>query len=301
MSKITTALIPIGGFGTRFFPQTRAFPKEMLPLVDKPVIQYIVENLVTAGIKHIIFATNSHKGIIENHFDLPNMDIIYSLENNKNKKKILSKLEKIATMARFSYVRDRGPRGTAAPIYSAEHLLSIEEGFIYTTADDLILAFPNEFEQLVEAYNTCKSNYMACIESKDEIDYERYAFIKGKLLNDNQIKIGGIVYKPGRENAPSKLAAISSCLFTKDIISYVNIAAKSYKKNSDFSLAKIIQDMINDNKSIIGLKIMDGNFIDVGNKLDYLKALVHFGANDDEISAEFTDWLIKYKNIKTSK
>ena len=143
--KIRKAVIPAAGFGTRFLPQTKAMPKQMLPIVDKPVIQYVVEELVEVGIKDIIIVTGSHQSAIEDHFDAPNADLIENLKMGGEKKRpLLEEVEKIANLANFIYVRQKGPYGNGTPLLNVKHLVG-DEPFIYAWSDDFIVAKPSRF------------------------------------------------------------------------------------------------------------------------------------------------------------
>ncbi|MGH7237915.1 MAG: sugar phosphate nucleotidyltransferase, partial [Candidatus Saccharimonadales bacterium] len=152
-AKVTKAVIAAAGFGTRFLPQTKAMPKEMLPLVDKPIIQYVVEQLVEAGVTDIIIVSGYSKRSIEDHFDAPNEDLLNNLRaGGDSKKPYIEQIEKIANLANFAYVRQKGSYGTATPLANAAHLIG-DEPFIYTFADDLIVAEPNRFEQMIRWHN----------------------------------------------------------------------------------------------------------------------------------------------------
>ncbi len=144
--KVRKAVIAAAGFGTRFLPQTKAMPKEMLPLVDKPIIQYIVEELVEAGIKDIVIVTGYHKRSIEDHFDAISADLRANLEQG-GKDELLKQTQKVSELANFAYIRQKGPYGSGTPIMNAAHLIG-DEPFIYTFADDLIAARPNRFKQI---------------------------------------------------------------------------------------------------------------------------------------------------------
>ncbi|MCA9327921.1 NTP transferase domain-containing protein, partial [Candidatus Saccharibacteria bacterium] len=150
---VTKAVIAAAGFGTRFLPQTKAMPKEMLPLIDKPIIQYAVEDLVAAGIKDIIIVGSSSKRAIEDHFDVPNEDLLVNLRAGGPKKEhYIQEMEDLANMANFIYVRQKGPYGNATPIANAAHLIG-DEPFIFVYADDLVVSNPNTFTQMIDLYN----------------------------------------------------------------------------------------------------------------------------------------------------
>src|SRR5580700_6328182 len=149
--KVTEAVIAAAGFGTRFLPQTKAMPKEMLPLVDKPIIQQIVEELSGAGITDIIIVTGYHKRTLEDHFDRMSSDLRANLEAG-GKTKLLETTAKIAELANFAYIRQKGPYGTGTPLLNAAHLIG-NEPFIYTFADDFVQASPSRFQQLLDVHD----------------------------------------------------------------------------------------------------------------------------------------------------
>ena len=174
MKKIRKAVIPAAGFGTRFLPQTKAMPKEMLPIVDKPVIQYVVEELVDAGITDIILVTGYHKRTIEDHFDAANLDLLENLRQGGEKKRpLLEQVERISKMANFVYVRQKGPYGNGTPLINVRHLIG-NEPFIYTFSDDFIIASPSRFKQMIEIYERYGSSVMGSIRAKTDEDYKRY-------------------------------------------------------------------------------------------------------------------------------
>src|SRR3989338_3641651 len=153
MKKIRKAVIPAAGFGTRFLPKTKAMPKEMLPIVDKPIIQYIVEELVDVGIEDIIIVTGYHKRTIEDHFDRPSLELIENLRNGgESKLKFIEDVERIATLANFVYIRQKGPYGNGTPLLNVEAIVG-DEPFIYTWSDDFIKSEPSRFRQLLNVYN----------------------------------------------------------------------------------------------------------------------------------------------------
>src|SRR5690606_33104605 len=167
--KVRKAVIAAAGFGTRFLPQTKAMPKEMLPLVDKPIIQYIVEELVEAGIEDIVIVTGYHKRSIEDHFDHMSADLRQNLKDG-NKLELLEETKKISDLAKFAYVRQKGPYGSATPLASVAHLIG-DEPFIYTYADDLVPSEPNRFKQMIELYEELGGSILPCIEVKSDDEY----------------------------------------------------------------------------------------------------------------------------------
>src|SRR3989344_3031658 len=188
MSKIRKAVIPAAGFGTRFLPQTKAMPKEMLPIVDKPVIQYVVEELVDAGITDIILVTGYHKRTIEDHFDAANLDLIENLRMGGEKKRpLLEQIERISSMANFIYVRQKGPYGNGTPLMNVRHIVG-DEPFIYTFSDDFISAKPkSRFKQMIELYDEFGASVLSSIRATKDEDYDRYGYAGGETIRDGVI------------------------------------------------------------------------------------------------------------------
>src|SRR3990167_5158972 len=208
MKKIRKAVIPAAGFGTRFLPQTKAMPKEMLPLVDKPIIQYIVEELVDAGVEDIVIVTGYHKRSIEDHFDHMSADLRANLKQG-GKLELLEQTKKISDLANFAYIRQKGPYGNAMPLLNAEHLIG-SEPFIYTYADDFVKASPSRFRQLVQAHEQHDGTILTCVPIEEEKDYKRYGFVGGTKITGNITDVQTIIEKPGSAAAaPSNLASVS--------------------------------------------------------------------------------------------
>lgn len=292
--KITKAVIAAAGFGTRFLPQTKAMPKEMLPLVDKPIIQYVVEELVDAGITDIIIVTGYSKRSIEDHFDSPSQDLISNLQLGGPKKEpLLREVEKIANLANFVYVRQKGPYGNGTPMLNAAHLIG-DEPFIYTWSDDFIRATPTRFKQLVDAYERFESSILACVRAKDEGDYSRYGFAGGTEIQDGIIDINEIIEKPGsREKSPSELATVSGYIFTPNIFDYLRKAQKQMGEGSELYYNDALKLMLADGKRMIAYEVQNGKYYDAGNKLEYLKTIVDFALMREDLKEDFSKYLKK--------
>jgi UTP--glucose-1-phosphate uridylyltransferase len=289
--KVTKAVIAAAGFGTRFLPQTKAMPKEMLPLVDKPIIQHVVEELVEAGIRDIIIVTNYSKRSIEDHFDVPSGELTKVLENG-GKAAILDDMRKISDMANFIYVRQKEPLGNAAPLVYSGHLLS-DEPFIYTWADDFFTATPSRFKQMIEAYNKTGASIVSCKRVIDDIDYDRYGIVAGETDESGLIKMTTIVEKPGKEATPSDLASVSSYLFTQPVMEYVESVAANYDPahGEELKIQDAMQLMIDDGFPYYALEIANSKYYDAGNKLEYMKTIVDFALERDDIGEEFRAFL----------
>ena len=292
MKRPTKAIIAAAGFGTRFLPQTKAMPKEMMPLIDKPIIQYIVEELVAAGIKDIVIVGSQNKRSIEDHFDLPSEDLLANLRAGGEKKAhYIDEIEAIANLANFVYVRQKGPYGTATPLTCVAHLIADNEPFIYTFADDFIVSSPNRFEQMVAAAEKYDVSVLSCKRVEGDSEYDRYGIVAGENVDDGVIKLSHIVEKPGKANAPSNLASVSSYLLSGKFFSYLDTAKEQYDGEGEFMLQPIIQKMIDDKHGYYACEIQNGKYYDTGDKLEYLKTVIDFGLANEELGPELKEHL----------
>lgn len=288
---VTKAVIAAAGFGTRFLPQTKAMPKEMLPIVDKPIIQYIVEQLVEAGIKDIIIVGSSNKRSIEDHFDIPSAELVAALSGKKQK--ILDELRSFADMANFIYVRQKEPLGNAAPLLSAGHLVN-NEPFIYTWGDDFISSDPNPFTQMIELYEETGGSVFSCVQASSDSDYDKYGVVYGKEYKNGVIKMDGIVEKPGKAAAPSNLASVSNYLFAPGFVDYVEKSAESHSlKEGELNIQVAMQVMIDEGHDYFALEVKNGKFYDTGNKLEYLKTVIDFALERKDLGPELLEYLRK--------
>lgn len=288
-AKVRKAVIAAAGFGTRFLPQTKAMPKEMLPIVDKPIIQYIVEELVAAGINDIIIVTGYHKRAIEDHFDQMSGDLRASLTLN-HKLELLEETQKVSDMANFAYIRQKGPLGNVTPLLNVEQYVG-DEPFIYMYPDDLILATPNRFTQMIDLYNELGGVIVPCMRAKSDKDYERYGIVDGKKIRDGVVAMNKIIEKPGRAKAPSDLASIGGYLLTPDIFGYVRQALTKHNPRQEFQIQPAMQAMMDDGLPFYGAEMKNSTYYDTGNKLDYLKTVVEFALQHPELKDEFRDYL----------
>jgi len=292
MKRPTKAIIAAAGFGTRFLPQTKAMPKEMLPLIDKPIIQYVVEELVEAGIKDIIIVGSGNKRAIEDHFDMPSEELLTNLRAGGDKKKhYIDEIEGIADMANFIYIRQKGPYGNATPLSCAEHLINPDESFIYTFADDFIAASPTRFKQMIDASEKYDGAILSCKRVSSDDEYERYGFASGETIEDGVIKMDQIIEKPGKASAPSDLASVSSYLLPGKFFNYLESAEKNYVGEGEFTFQPIMQNMINEGYDFYGFEIKNGTYYDTGDKLEYLKTVIDFGLNHPELGENLATYL----------
>jgi UTP--glucose-1-phosphate uridylyltransferase len=294
IKKVRKAVIPAAGFGTRFLPATKAQPKEMLPIVDKPIIQYIVEDAVSAGIEDIVIITGWSKRSIEDHFDYP-FELEKRLEEN-GKSKELESIRKVADLANFYYLRQKGPMGNGTPVWNAKDLIG-DEPFLLLSGDDIFEAAPTRCQQLVAAYEKLGTTVISTTKKNQPDDYNRYGYVEGEIVEDGLTKISKIIEKPGTGNTKSEQAIVLGGVFDPEIFQALSEAKEIYQKNGSKG-EFVIWDGLNlllKNKSIAhALEIKNGKYYDCGNKLEYLKAVVEFGLKHDDLRDEFAKYL---KNI----
>lgn len=290
--KVTKAVIAAAGFGTRFLPQTKAMPKEMLPIVDKPIIQYIVEDLVAAGIQDIIIVGSSNKRAIEDHFDTPSEDLLVNLRAGGPKKQpYIDEVEAIASLANFIYIRQKGPYGTATPILNAAHLLG-NEPFIFAFADDLTIGKPqNIFQQMIACYEEFGGHVLPSTRLTTPAAYDMYGVLGGDKVRDDIIKVTEIAEKPGAANAPSDFAAVAGYLFLPSVLPYIEKGATNLQQGREFYVtSEVIAPMLEDGEQFYGFEIQ-GERYDTGDKLEYIKTVVDFALNHDDIGPALRDHL----------
>lgn len=293
MKQPTKAVIAAAGFGTRFLPQTKAMPKEMLPLIDKPIIQYVVEELVEAGVKDIIIVGSSNKRAIEDHFDEPSEDLLANLRAGGAKKQpYIDSLYEVANLANFIYVRQKGPYGNATPLACAAHLIGDDEPFFYTFADDFFVASPTRFSQIVGIYNEYKKPVITCKRVEDDDEYDRYGIVDGEHIADGMVKMSRIIEKPGKQNASSNLASVSSYLLEGSLFAYIDRAKESYDGNGEFNIQPIMQQMIDEGHEYLASEIKNGRYYDTGNKLEYIKTVIDFGLRHENMGNDLRKYLI---------
>ncbi len=283
---VTKAIIAAAGFGTRFLPQTKAMPKEMLPIIDKPVIQMIVEEAVRAGVTDIIIVTGSTKRAIEDHFDRA-----VELEAEliaKGKYQEAEQIKSIAEMANFVYVRQKGnPRGSGRPVLNASHLLGDEPFFVFF-ADDFFRSETPRALQLLEAYQQTGKAVISGIEV-NKADADKYGMVKlGKQINQNIYEVLELIEKPGQQETPSTIASVGGYLLTSDILPILN--QEKISQRGEIELSEAINGLAQQDQVVT--RIIDGVYHDTGNKIKYLEAVVDTALTHPDISTEFRDYLV---------
>ncbi|MDO8444011.1 MAG: UTP--glucose-1-phosphate uridylyltransferase [bacterium] len=286
MKKIRKAVIPAAGYGTRFLPETKAMPKEMLPVVDKPVIQYVVEELVEAGIEQIIIVTGWHKRAIEDHFDRH-----LELENKLRAAGKLEQLEtirKISDMAEFVYIRQKEMRGNGDAILTAKNVVG-DEPFIAFWGDDFIVAEPSRARQLIEAYNTYGTVILGGVKAEDPDDAKKYAFAKGPEIADGVIKIEELIEKPGIEKRPSTLAMVSGQVYPPSIFAALeNVTVPDGK---ELVYVDGINYLRQQGTDAYAVEIKGGKYYDCGNVTQYLKTNIEMALKRPGIKEEMMEFL----------
>ncbi len=287
--KPTKAVIAAAGFGTRFLPQTKAMPKEMLPIVDKPVIQIIVEQLVAAGVTDVIIVTGYTKRAIEDHFDRSE-DLEKELRE-KGKDEYADTIHDIADMANFVYLRQKGtPKGNSRPLLNARHLLGDDEPFFYLFADDFFRCEVPYPQQLLDAYMATGRPVISAVKV-EAADTKRLGMIEldDDSSSDNVRKVKGLVEKPGPGKTPSLLASVGSFLLTPDIMPILE------KEKTGVGGELVLADAINElaRKADVYCRVIDGVWHDAGDKGRYLQAIVDHALLDPELGPGFQEYLQK--------
>jgi UTP--glucose-1-phosphate uridylyltransferase len=286
MKKPTKAIIAAAGLGTRFLPQTKAMPKEMLPIIDRPVIQLIVEEAVAAGVTEIIIVTGSTKRAIEDHFD--RSDELEKELREKGKDDKADEIEKIANLANFVYVRQKGtPKGNARPVLNAQHLINDDEPFFVFFADDFFRSEVPRACQLLETYEKTGKSVISLIEI-DKKDADKYgmAAIDAKL-DDKSFELSKLIEKPGEADTPSSYASVGGYLLTPDILDI--IAEEKADKNGEITLADSINELAHKDK-VYG-RFIEGTYHDTGNQLKYIIALLDVALASDNNGPALREYL----------
>jgi UTP--glucose-1-phosphate uridylyltransferase len=289
MPKITKAIIAAAGYGTRFLPATKVQPKEMLPIIDKPIIQYLVEEAVASGISDIIIITRAGLHAVEDHFD-STFEIEHQLRAN-NKTALLKKLQKIPQMANFIYLRQTKdfPYGNGAPLLVASELIDKGESFVYMFGDDLVKSKIPATKQLISVWRQNPGAVVAAVQEVPKEEVGRYGIIKFK--KGSQSRIAGIVEKPDPAEAPSNLAQFGRFILNQGVIDI--LAEKRLGKGGELWLADAITRYAKDHKAVIAK--IEGKWYTTGDPLRYMKAMVEFALDRPDFGKEFKKYLQSLK------
>lgn len=283
--KVRKAVIAAAGMGTRFLPQTKAMPKEMLPIIDRPVIQLVVESAVEAGIEDIIIVTGPTKRAIEDHFD---RSVEFEADlRAKGKNKEADTIKKIAELANFIYIRQKGDvKGNAVPVINAEHLIG-DEPFMYFFADDFYTGEVSYAKQLLDVYEKTGKSVVCLREVSDE-DTNRYGVVGIKEdRGDGLYLIEGYYEKPGPENAPSRLACVCGYILSPNVMKHLSM--DNISERGEVEMAAAI-DALSREEDVYGL-VIQGEYHDTGSPELYLQTLVDIALNDESYGDRFRQYL----------
>ncbi len=284
---IKKAVIPAAGYGTRFLPLTKSQPKEMIPIVDTPVIQYVVEEAVESGITDILMIIGKGKRAIEEHFDR-NALLEESLREKENFE-MLKKIKKISNLANIHFVWQKEMNGLGDAIKYAKYHVN-NEPFALLLGDTLLKGEGKPVtKQLMEVYDRYKSSVVALEEVKPEL-VSRYGILDGNVMEDNVYIAHDWIEKPSIEEAPSNLAVASRYIFTPDIFDYLEKTKAG--KNNEIQLTDAMRDLVKD-QAMYGLKF-DGKRFDIGNKMGFLKTNLVYALEDPEIGEPLKKWLKEF-------
>jgi len=281
--KIKKAVIPAAGFGTRFLPATKVMPKEMITVVDKPAIQYVVEEAVNSGIEEILIIVSRNKEIIMDHFDdTPELDQFLSKKNDIKSLKISQDLSKIS---KISYIRQHEAKGLGNAISYAKEFVG-NEPFVVLLPDDIIESEKPVTLQLIESYNR-NSGTILGVQQVNKKDLSKYGIIDGNKLDNGDFLVKGMVEKPDVEDAPSDYAILGRYILSNNIFDAID---KTFPgKGGEIQLTDAIS-LLSEKENIYA-SVFEGNRYDVGNKLGYLKATVNLALKHPEVKDEFETFL----------
>jgi UTP--glucose-1-phosphate uridylyltransferase len=280
-------VIPAAGLGTRFLPQTKAMPKEMLPIVDKPVIQYVVEEAVASGIEDIVIVTGAQKRAIEDHFDTLNADLLRNLELS-GKHEVIAATNQIAEMANFIYVRQRGPYGNGTPVLAAEPIIG-DEPFAVLWGDEFIYAEPPRLAQMIEVHKELGGIVISGVRIDRREDLRRYGIADITPVKGNVYRINAIVEKPEPDLAPSNLATHGAYILPPEIFKALHSLGPG--QGGEVWLVDAINELTAQGIPMYAVEIKNGRYYDTGNKLEYMKTVVELALTHPEIAADFRAFL----------
>ncbi|HDD4382828.1 TPA: UTP--glucose-1-phosphate uridylyltransferase GalU [Staphylococcus aureus] len=283
MKKIKKAIIPAAGLGTRFLPATKAMPKEMLPILDKPTIQYIVEEAARAGIEDIIIVTGRHKRAIEDHFD--SQKELEMVLKEKGKSELLEKVQYSTELANIFYVRQKEQKGLGHAISSARQFIG-NEPFAVLLGDDIVESEVPAVKQLIDVYEETGHSVIG-VQEVPEADTHRYGIIDPLTKNGRQYEVKKFVEKPAQGTAPSNLAIMGRYVLTPEIFDYLKTQKEG--AGNEIQLTDAIELMNNDNQ--VYAYDFEGERYDVGEKLGFVKTTIEYALKDDSMREELTRFI----------
>jgi UTP--glucose-1-phosphate uridylyltransferase len=284
VKTVKKAIIPAAGLGTRFLPVTKAMPKEMLPIVDKPTIQYIIEEAIESGIEDIIIVTGKGKRAIEDHFDHN-----YELEDNLMKKEKWDMLDKVkaTTEVELHYIRQKEAKGLGHAVWCARKFIG-DEPFAVLLGDDIVQAETPGLRQLIEQYEETQSSVVG-VQQVPENETDRYGIVDPSTIEGRRYQVNNFVEKPKLGTAPSNLAIMGRYVFTPEIFNHLD--KQQIGAGGEIQLTDAIQ-MLNEEQSVYAYDFQ-GKRYDVGEKMGFLKTTIDFALQNEEMKDELYEYLIK--------
>ncbi|KAA0206223.1 UTP--glucose-1-phosphate uridylyltransferase [Candidatus Uhrbacteria bacterium] len=279
MSPVRKVIIPVAGFGTRFLPVTKAMPKEMLPIIDKPVIQYIVEEAVASGIEDVILVTSHTKRPVEDHFD--DNPTLEAWLKAQGKKRALEDIRTISKLANFVYLRQKGPYGNATPIMNAKHLIG-DEPFAVLFGDDVFDAKVPRLRQMLDVFDRYGDPVLTAVKTDAE-GTKKYGIIDpGAKVAPGVYEVKSVVEKPGPKRAPSRLATIGGYVLTPDIFGEIKRLKPSV--SGEFYLLDAISGLMRSRP--VYAKEIEGTYYDTGSKIGWLRANLAYALARPDMAKE---------------
>lgn len=289
--KVRKAIIPAAGLGTRFLPATKAQPKEMLPIVDKPTLQYIIEEAVESGIEEILIITGRNKKSIEDHFD-KSVELELELEN-KGKFELLEQVRYISDMVNIHFIRQKEPKGLGHAINCAKSFIG-KEPFAVLLGDDIVHAEKPCLKQMIEAYDIYKTSILGVQEVPDE-DVNKYGIVEGKHIEDRVYKVNGLVEKPDVADAPSNVAILGRYIINPAIFDILGTTKPG--KGGEIQLTDALKELAT--REAMYAYNFEGIRYDVGDKQGFLQATVEYALRRDDLREEFLSYLVDVVNKET--
>jgi len=291
--KVRKAIIPAAGLGTRFLPATKAMPKEMLPIVDKPTIQYIVEEAIQSGIEDIIIVTGKGKRAIEDHFDHS-----FELEQNlfeKGKFELLDEVQKSSSLVDIHYIRQKEPRGLGHAIWCARKFIG-SEPFAVLLGDDIVQAETPCLKQMIEQFERYNTSILG-VQQVDKEEVSRYGIVGGNKIGDRLYSVTELVEKPSRENSPSNLAIMGRYILSPKILEILE--KQQPGAGGEIQLTDAIAGL-NESEAVYAYDF-DGVRYDVGEKFGFIRTNIELALQREELREKLLDYLTTVINTEASK
>ena len=287
-TKIKKAVIAAAGYGTRFLPATKNQPKEMLPIIDKPIIHHLVDECVASGIEDIIIVTRAGQGMMEDYFD-SHLELEHMLDAN-GKAELLKKIKQIPQMANFVYVRQKKnlPYGNGTPLLVAAPLIDNDEAFVYMFGDDLTIAKTPVTKQLIDVYYKEHPSAILAVQEVPDSEVERYGTVKYKKKARNKYEIETLLEKMPLGKNPSNMAQFGRFVFSYDVIKEVKKTKPG--KDNELWVADVLNNLAKKGKRVIAQPI-EGEWMTTGDPLRYMKTQVRFALDREDIGEDFRNFL----------